>query len=54
MGTKTSGRRWKRLQPCLSKSAIHWRVALALRWAFADFENLNIVADRRTLCWTSW
>jgi len=26
-----------------------WRVASALKWAFADFENLNIVADRRTL-----
>jgi hypothetical protein len=26
------------------------RVASALKWAFADFENLNIVADRRTLC----
>ncbi len=27
-----------------------WRVASALKWAFADFENLNVVADRRTLC----
>src|SRR5437879_3240512 len=26
-----------------------WRVASALRWAFADFENLSVVADRRTL-----
>ncbi len=26
-----------------------WRVASALKWAFTDFENLNIVADRRTL-----
>jgi hypothetical protein len=26
-----------------------WRVASALKWAFADFENLNVVADRRTL-----
>ena len=26
-----------------------WRVASALKWAFAGFENLNIVADRRTL-----
>jgi hypothetical protein len=25
-----------------------WRVASALKWAFADFENLNVVADRRT------
>ncbi|HEY4359530.1 MAG TPA: hypothetical protein VGN17_01105 [Bryobacteraceae bacterium] len=24
-------------------------MASALKWAFADFENLNIVADRRTL-----
>src|SRR5580698_91058 len=31
-------------------SASMWRVASALKWAFADFENLNIVADRRTLC----
>jgi len=27
-----------------------WRVASALKWAFVDFENLNVVADRRTLC----
>ncbi len=26
-----------------------WRVASALKWAFADFETLNIEADRRTL-----
>jgi hypothetical protein len=26
-----------------------WRVASALKWAFADFENLSVVADRRTL-----
>ena len=26
-----------------------WRVASALKWAFADFENLNVVTDRRTL-----
>lgn len=26
-----------------------WRVASALKWAFADLENLNVVADRRTL-----
>src|SRR5689334_3704500 len=26
-----------------------WRVASALKWAFADFESLNVVADRRTL-----
>jgi hypothetical protein len=26
-----------------------WRVASALKWAFVDFENLNVVADRRTL-----
>jgi hypothetical protein len=26
-----------------------WRVASALKWAFADFDNLNVVADRRTL-----
>ena len=34
-----------------------WRVASALKWAFADFENVNVVADRRTLSkriWTSW
>ena len=24
-------------------------MASALKWAFADFENLNVVADRRTL-----
>jgi hypothetical protein len=26
-----------------------WRVASSLKCAFADFENLNVVADRRTL-----
>jgi hypothetical protein len=24
-------------------------VESAIKWAFADFENLNVVADRRTL-----
>ena len=31
------------------ESRYTWRVASALKWAFADFENLNVVADRRTL-----
>jgi hypothetical protein len=26
-----------------------WRVASALKWAFADFDTLNVEADRRTL-----
>lgn len=26
-----------------------WRVASALKWAFADFESVNVVADRKTL-----
>lgn len=26
-----------------------WRVASALKWAFVDFESLNIEADRQTL-----
>jgi thioredoxin-related protein len=26
-----------------------WRVASALKWAFADFDNLNVVADKATL-----
>jgi hypothetical protein len=26
-----------------------WRVASALKWAFADFEDWNVVVDRRTL-----
>ena len=26
-----------------------WRVASALKWAFADFDDLNVEADKRTL-----
>src|SRR5438105_193623 len=26
-----------------------WRVASALKWGFADFDSLNVVADRDTL-----
>jgi hypothetical protein len=26
-----------------------WRVVSALKWAFADFETLNVAADRQTL-----
>jgi hypothetical protein len=26
-----------------------WRVASALKWAFADFDNVNVTADRDTL-----
>jgi hypothetical protein len=26
-----------------------WRVASALKWALADFEDMNVVADRQTL-----
>ena len=27
-----------------------WRIASALRWAFADFESMNITVDLDTLC----
>jgi hypothetical protein len=26
-----------------------WRVASALRWGFADFDSVNVEADRKTL-----
>jgi hypothetical protein len=26
-----------------------WRVASALKWAFADFDNVNVTADKETL-----
>jgi hypothetical protein len=39
----------QRLPPCLWKKRYTWRVASALKWAFVDFENLNVVAYRRTL-----
>jgi hypothetical protein len=26
-----------------------WRVASALKWAFADFDDVNVVVDRQTL-----
>jgi len=26
-----------------------WRVASALKWAFADFDNVNVAVDRQTL-----
>lgn len=26
-----------------------WRVASALKWAFADFDNLSVAVDRKTL-----
>jgi hypothetical protein len=49
--------RKKNVRPALEKitalpleERYTWRIASALEWAFADFENLSIVADRRTLC----
>src|ERR1041385_4807221 len=46
----------KGLRPALEKIAslpleerYVWRVSSALKWAFADLETMNVVADRRTL-----
>jgi hypothetical protein len=36
------------IQSSLEKRYV-WRVASALKWAFADFDNFNVTADKETL-----
>jgi hypothetical protein len=49
MGHKDAGPALKEIIALPLEKRYTWRVASALKWAFADFENLNVVADRRTL-----
>ncbi len=49
MGHKDAGPAVEEITALPLDKRYTWRVASALKWAFADFENLNIVADRRTL-----
>jgi hypothetical protein len=49
MGHKDAGPALKEIIALPLEKRYIWRVASALKWAFADFENLNVVADRRTL-----
>src|ERR1035438_6664611 len=49
MGHKDVGPAVKEISALPLEKRYTWRVASALKWAFADFENLNVVADRRTL-----
>jgi len=49
MGNKDAGPAVKEIAALPLEKRYTWRVASALKWAFADFENLNVVADRRTL-----
>jgi hypothetical protein len=49
MGHKDAGPAVEAITALPLESRYTWRVASALKWAFADFENLNVVADRRTL-----
>src|SRR5437870_1098489 len=49
MGHKDVGSALEEINALPLEGRYTWRVASALKWAFADFENLNVVADRRTL-----
>ena len=49
MGHKDAGPAVEAIAALPLEKRYTWRVASALKWAFADFENLNVVADRRTL-----
>src|SRR5580700_4416414 len=50
MGRKDVGSAIEEITALPLEKRYTWRVASALKWAFVDFENLNVVADRRTLC----
>jgi hypothetical protein len=50
MGHKDPGPAVKEIAALPLEKRYTWRVASALKWAFTDFENLNVVADRRALC----
>ena len=49
MGHKDAGPAVEAIAALPLEKRYTWRVTSALKWAFADFENLNVVADRRTL-----
>jgi hypothetical protein len=49
MGHKDVGHAVEEITALPLEKRYTWRVASALKWAFADFENLSVVADRRTL-----
>jgi hypothetical protein len=49
MGHKNVGPAIERITALPLEKRYTWRVASALKWAFTDFENLNVVADRLTL-----
>jgi len=49
MGDKDVGPAMKEIAGMPLEKRYTWRVALALKCAFADFENLSVVVDRRTL-----
>jgi hypothetical protein len=49
MGHKNVGPAVEEITALPLEKRYTWRVASALKWAFVDFENLNVVADRKTL-----
>ena len=49
MGGKDMGPAIEELAALRLEKRYVWRIASALKWAFADFETLNIEADRQTL-----
>jgi hypothetical protein len=49
MGHKDVGPAVEKITALPLEERYTWRVASALKWAFTDFENLSVVADRRTL-----
>jgi hypothetical protein len=49
MGGKDTGRAIEELAALPLENRYVWRVASALKWAFVDFETLNVEADRQTL-----
>ena len=49
MGGKDAGPAIEKLAELPLEERYVWRVASALKWAFADLETLNIEADRKTI-----
>ena len=49
VGGRDTGQAIKELAALPLEKRYAWRVASALKWAFVDFDTLNIEADRETL-----
>lgn len=49
MGEKDTGPAIEALGALPLENRYTWRVASALKWAFADFDTINVKADHQTL-----